>query len=69
MLKKVKSYIDNHLNPAKKYVDRRKENFVYPLRIPEILAEFQIADDNYHRALLISKDDDFELHLQKWNQG
>ena len=33
---KLKSYIDNHLNPAKaNIIDPRKENFVQPLSILE----------------------------------
>ena len=39
--------------------------FVQPLGLPKILAEFQINDDDYHRALSISNYDDFELHLKR----
>ena len=53
LLKKVKGYIDNHLNPVKKYLDPRKENFVKPLSTPEVLAEFQIGEDNYESTFYI----------------
>ena len=60
---KINSNIDNQLNHVKnKIVDLR---FVQPLSIPEILAELQIADDYYYRALSISKDDGFKLHLKR----
>lgn len=60
---KINSNIDNHLNRVKnKIVDLR---FVQPLSIPEILAELQIADDCYYRALSISKDDGFKLYLKR----
>ena len=54
LLWKVKGYIDNHLNHVKKYLDPKKENFVQPLSTPEILAEFQIADDNYESTFYIN---------------
>ena len=63
LLNQVKRYVDNHLNLAKvDIIDPRKENFVQPLSIPEILAELQIADVGYCTAFSISKDDYFELH-------
>lgn len=66
LLKKLRSYLENHLNPAKKnIIDPRKVNFVQPLSIADILAELQIADVDYYRALYISKDDDFERHLKR----
>ena len=66
MREKVNGYIDNHSNPAKKnIIDQRREHFVQLLSIPEILVEFQITDDDYYRALSISKDNDFELHLKR----
>ena len=58
LLKKVKSYIGNHLNPAKKnIIDPRKT-----LGIPEKLAKLQIDGDSNYRAGSISKDDHFELY-------
>ena len=63
LLNYVKRYEDNHLTLAKvDIIDPRKEDFVQPLSIPEILAELQIADVGYCRAFSISKDDYFELH-------
>ena len=64
MLKKVKSYIDNHLNPAKVNIIDPRKKFVQPLNIPEILAELQITDD-YYGAVSISKVDGLELHLKR----
>lgn len=65
MLKKVKSYKNNNMNSAKvNFIYLIKENFVQQLRIHQILAEFQIVDDDYSRALSISKDDNFGLYLK-----
>ena len=42
------------LNPANvNFFDWRKEKSVQPLSIPEILAELQIVDDDYYRAISI----------------
>ena len=63
---KLKSYIDNHLNLTKaNIIDPRKENFVQPLSILEILAEIQMVHDKYDRVFSISKDDNLELNLKK----
>ena len=52
LLRQVKSYIDNNLNPAKvNMIDPTKENFTQPLHIKEILDEFEISMDDYYRAL------------------
>ena len=54
LLKKVKSYTDNHLNSAKVNItDSKKEYFAQPLSIPENLAELQTRDDDYYRTLYI----------------
>ena len=66
LLRQVKSYIDNHLNPAKvNVIDSTKDNFTQPLRRKEILDELQISNDDYYRALSISRDEDLELHLKR----
>ena len=65
LLKQVKSYIDNNINPAKvNLIDPTKDNFTQSLRIKEILDELEISSDDYYRALSISKDEDLELHLK-----
>ena len=43
----------------------KKENHVQLVNIPDILAELQIADDDYSKALSIPKDDNLELHVTK----
>ena len=64
--RRVKSYIDNNLNPAKVNVaDPTKDNFAQPLIVKEIIDELEISKDDYYRALSISKDEDLELHLKK----
>ena len=66
LLKQVKSYIDNNLNPAKvNVIDLTKDNFTQPLSIKEILDELEISSDDCYRALSISKDEDLELHLKR----
>ena len=66
LLKQVKSYIDNNINPAKvNLIDPTKDNFTQSLRIKEILDELEISSDDYYRALSISKDEDLELHLKR----
>ena len=65
LLKKLKSYIYNQLDPAKvNIIDLGREIFVQPLSIPEILAEPEITDEDFYRGLPISKGDDLQLHLK-----
>ena len=48
MLKKVRKYIDDNLNPAKvNVIDPTKDNFTQPLSIQEILDELEISKDDY----------------------
>ena len=66
MLRKVKNYIDDDLNPAKvNVIDPTKNNFTQPLSIEEILDELEISKDGYYKALSISKGEDLELHLKR----
>ena len=66
LLRQVKSFIDNNLNPAKVNVTNpTKNNFTQPLSIKEILDGLDISKDDYCRALSISKDEDLELHLKR----
>ena len=64
LLKQVKNYIYNNLNPAKvNVIDPTKENFTQPLSFKEILDKLEISKEDYYRALSISKEKDLELHL------
>ena len=66
LLKKVKEYIDDNLNPAKlNVIDPTKDNFTQPSSIQEILDELEISKNNYCKSLSVSKDNDLELHLKK----
>ena len=66
LLKQVKRYIDNNVNPAKvNLMDPTKDNFTQPLSIKEILDKLEISSDDYYRTLSILKDDDLELHLKR----
>ena len=66
LLKEVKKYIDDDLNPAKvNVIDPTKDNFTQRLSIQEILDELEVSKDNYYEALTVSKDDDLELHLKR----
>ena len=66
LLRQVKSYIDKNLNPEKvNVIDPTKDNFTQPLNVQEILNELEIYNDDYYRALLISKDEDSELHFKR----
>ena len=66
LLKKVKKYIDDNLNPAKvNVIDPTKDNFTQPLSKQEILDELEISKDDYYIALSVSKDHYLELHLKR----
>ena len=66
LLKKVKKYTDDNLNPAKvNVIDPTKNNFTKPFSIQEILDELQVSKDDYYKALSVSKDDYLELHLKR----
>ena len=66
VLSKVKDYIDLNLNPKKvNIIDPRKEKYVAPKSIPEILDELQLSEQEYYSALSISTDTDFQLHLKR----
>ena len=65
VLRKVKNYIDDNLKPAKVHVvDPTKDSFTQPLSIQDILNEVEISEDDYYKALSISKDKNSELHLK-----
>ena len=64
ILSKVKDYIDTNLSPVKRnIIDPTKDNFEEPPTISQILSELEIDEEDYYRALSVSKDNDYELHL------
>ena len=65
MLKKFKSCIDNHLNPAKKNIDSTRDNFVKPLQMIQPQAGFKLLMIIVIDTFLYQKDVDFELHLKR----
>ena len=63
ILKKVKNYIDNELNPAKKnFLHKAKDNYVELKLIEEILSLLEISSKNYEEALSIPDDSDLQIH-------
>ena len=48
-----------------KYYWSKKRNACTTIEHPDILAELQILDDDYYRAISTSKDEGFELHLKR----
>ena len=66
LLKEVKKYIDDDLNPAKvNVIDPTKDNFTQRLSIQEILDELEISKDDFYKALSVSKTEDLELDLKR----
>ena len=60
ILKKMKNYIDNELNPSKKnFLDSTKEDCEELKSIDEIVASSEISKHDYEEALSISDDNDF----------
>ena len=59
ILKKVKFYINENLDP-------RKSSFVGNTKtINEILTELSLTEQEYHSALAISSDQDYEIHYKR----
>ena len=57
ILKKVKNYIDNELNPSKKtFLDNTKEDYEKLKSIDEILASLEISKYDYEEELLTFSD-------------
>ena len=66
ILKKVKNYIDNELNPSnKKFLDKTKDDYVELKSIEEILSLLEISSKDYEEALSISDDSDFQTHYKR----
>ena len=62
----VKKYIDEILNPKKcNLIDPRRESYVNIPSISEILEELKIFELDYYKALSISSDNDFQIHLER----
>ena len=62
ILKKVRNYIDNKLNPSKKnFLDKTKDNYVELKSIEEILSLLETSSKDHEEALSISGDTDFQL--------
>ena len=59
ILKKVKLYIDEYLDP------RKSDNSNNSKSISEILKELDISEDGYYRVLAISTNQDFELYYRR----
>ena len=63
ILKKVKNYIDNELNPSKKnFVDSTKEDYE---KLKSIDNEEDFSKHDYEEALSISDDNDFQIHYKR----
>ena len=58
ILSKVKKFIDKFLNP-------HKPNSKSNMSVIEILNELEITEEDYYKALSISLDDDFKIHLRR----
>ena len=66
ILKKMKNYIDNELNPLKEnFFDSTKEDYEELKSINEILASLEISKHDYEEALSISDDNDFQIHYKR----
>ena len=64
ILKKVKNYIDNELNPSRKnFLDSTKNEELKS--IDEILASLEISKHDYEEELSISEDNDFQIHYKR----
>ena len=66
ILKKVKNYIKNELNPSKKhFLDKTKDDYVELKSIEEIFSLLEISSKDYEEAFSISDDSDFQIHYKR----
>ena len=66
LLKKIKLHINTELNPAKKNFHNFAKDDYEPVKsIEEILLLLDIPTDDYYKALRISGDNDFQIHLRR----
>ena len=65
ILKKLKNYNDNELNPSKKnFLDSTKEDYEELKSIVEIRTSLGISKHDYEEALSIPDDNDFHTHYK-----
>ena len=66
ILKKVKNYIDNELNPSKKkFLDKTKDDYVELKSIEEISSLLEISPKVYEEALSISDGSGFQINYKR----
>ena len=66
MFSRVKEYIDTDLDPRKRNIlNSQHENFEEIPNIKEILRELRITEHDYYKALSISDDSDYQIHLKR----
>ena len=66
VLSTIKKYIDTYLNPKTKSLCSPTENIYQqdkPINV--ILQELQILEDQYYKALSISRDSGFQIHFKR----
>ena len=66
ILKRVKSYIDDELNPSKKsFLESSKEDYVELKSIDEILEILEISNEDYEEPFSISDCNNIQMHYKK----
>ena len=66
ILQPVQEYINKNLDPRKQnFFDNASENFIQLPSIDKILTLLNITMDDYERALSISENEDFQIHLKR----
>ncbi|XP_066925712.1 uncharacterized protein [Clytia hemisphaerica] len=66
VLTKVRTYINENLNPDKRnFFNPDGENFNPVPTINEVLAELDIPKEDYEYALSVSEDEDFHIYLKR----
>ena len=62
----MKNYIDNELNASKKtFLDITKEGYEELKSIDEIIASLEVLKHDYEEKLLISNENDFQIHYKR----
>ena len=62
----MKNYIDNELNASKKtFLDSTKEGYEELKSIDEIIASLEVLKHDYEEKLLISNENDFQIHYKR----
>ena len=66
ILNKVKDLIDTNLDSRKvNILEPEKPNFVKPKEISDMLQELNIVETDYHNALSVSTDSDFQVPFKR----